>query len=326
MVANDGVFFTTNGNIAGIPSGPNNRVLLGQFTTDGDFSFDVNLNVFDEGDNGAGNLQYLAFSDLSCSTLVGTMVDGTALGLVYPAPPSGPANDLCANAIALTMNDPAVTGDLTEATPDGADGSCHFGGDPTDNNIWYSFVAAGGTTRIQTTLGTNGDTQMTVFDACGGTEVACNDDDEFPGLQAGLSADCSVFIPGNTYLVSVDGYEGDLGDFTIEVTNDLDGCTDMTAANYDACATNDDGSCIPTLANDDCANAIALVMNDPAIDASNIGATIDGAAPSCSSFSADVWFSFVAAGGTTTIETDVSSVGTTITDTRYGCLRCMRWY
>jgi len=453
MVANDGVFFTTNGNVAGMPVGPNNRVLLGQFTTDGDFSFDVNLNIFDEGDNTTGNLQYLASSDLSCSTLVGTMIDGSSLGLVYPAPVTGctqttnysycydnnssdsftwveaeagegvtitwnsgsmegccddvtiydgadntapilgtisgdltgqtftstgafltievdsdgsvscggdssqlawdydvdcgdllgctdagaanfnaeadiddgscafaPANDDCANAIALVMNDPAVTGDNTNATADGAAGSCHFLGDASDNDVWYSFVAAGGVTRIQTTLGTNPDTQITIFDACGGTEVACNDDDEEAvvfTLEAGLSADCSVLTSGSTYYIAVDGFQGEAGTFDIQVTNDLDGCTDPLAPNYNACATVDDGSCLATLTNDNCADAIALTLNDPAIIASNIGASNDGGDPSCyfgTSGAGDVWYSFVADGGDIVVSTstDDGSISDTV--------------
>lgn len=445
----DGVFFNTLGNLAGVPIGPNNRVLLGQFTTDGDFSFDINLNIFDESDNAAGNLQYVSSADLACNPLAGTMFDGTALGTVFPAPvvacattnnyvgycydddaadaftwvesevgqgititwnagsmegccdevivydgadnlapvlgvisgdltgqtfsstganltfevtsdgsvscasgfftpfdytvecgdllgctdiaapnfnadadvddgscASSPANDDCIDAIALVMNDPAVTGDNTFATADGIAGACHFGLDPTDNDVWYNFVAAGGQTRIQLTSGGNTDTQITIFDACGGAEVACNDDDEFTGLQSGLTLDCTEITSGNTYWIAVDGYEGEAGTFDIQVTNDLDGCTDPLAANYNVCAIVDDGSCVAGLPNDNCADAIALTLNDPAIIASNIGSSNDGGYPFCyfgNPDAGDVWYSFVADGGDIVVTT--SSDDGSITDT-----------
>ena len=371
--AQDGSWFVLNGDPGGVPTGPNNRVLLGQFTTDGDFSYTININIFDDGDNVNGNLQYIASSDLACTTLSGTMIDGSALGLIFPAPAacdntadldycydsnelttfvytasqpgeqvsiavdggtfeggfdvftiydgtdntgailfsgdgdvtgvtatsttgaltveidsdssnscaSGdqtaldatitcgdlngctdgaaanfnadaviddgscvfpPANDDCSGAIAIAINDPATFVDVTGASAQGPDASCHFLGDPTDNDLWYSFVAAGGTTVITSTAGTVTDAQFAIYDACGGNEVACNDDTN--GLMPEITADCTVLIPGTTYYLQVDTYEGEQGDLTIQITNSgLDGCTDATAVNFDACAQNDDGSC-----------------------------------------------------------------------------------
>ncbi|MEO0404601.1 MAG: hypothetical protein AAF193_06995, partial [Bacteroidota bacterium] len=85
----DGAWFTVNGNSAGIPTGPDNRVLLGQFTTDGAFGYKINLNIFDGGDDISGNLQYVASSDLDCGSLSGQMIDGSALGLIGGAAPCG---------------------------------------------------------------------------------------------------------------------------------------------------------------------------------------------------------------------------------------------
>ena len=157
---------------------------------------------------------------------------------------------------------------------------------------------------------------MAVYDACGGTEVDCDDDDGNGNFSL-ITGDCLTFIPGNTYFVQVFEFAGGTEDtFSISVSNSVDGCTDIAAPNYDACATNDDGSCIAVLANDACVDAIGLTLNDPAITASNIGATNDGGDPSCyfgTSGAGDVWFSFVADGGDITVST--STDDGSVTDT-----------
>lgn len=138
----DGTIFTTNGSVNGLPSGPNNRVLLGQFTTDGNFSFDINLQVFDGGD-GNQNLVYISSGDVNCFfdsanpfPLMPTVIDGSALGLIYDAVPGcteisatnyDPAatveNGTCEYAIAGCTDPSAINYDAS-ATSD--DGSCFY--------------------------------------------------------------------------------------------------------------------------------------------------------------------------------------------------------
>ena len=358
VLGTDGAIFATNGNPNALPTGPNNRVLLGQFTTTGDLSFNINVNVFDGGDGVGGNLQYIAYDvDNTNCPVPGTAIDGQDLGLIFPSAvvdgctdvtacnydsaatnddgsceftscagctdatatnydPTAtiddgsciipPANDDCANAIAIVVNDPAISGDNTNSTADGASPACWWGsGVATD--IWYSFDYTGGSVTIETfENGGMDDTQIAVYDACGGNELGCNDDVGFPNLMSILTLDCTTLTAGNTYFLQVNGYNGQEGSFDISITGSADGCTDPAALNYDACAVNDDGSCISAVTNDDCANATPLTINDPATTSSNSGASPDGLSGSCwtdGGVENDVWFSFVAAGGTTTIET-----------------------
>jgi hypothetical protein len=87
------------------------------------------------------------------------------------------------------------------------------------------------------------DTQLVLYDACGGNEIAC-DDDGGSDSHARLELGCDILIPGNTYYLQVDGYAGATGNFILHIDlEDVNGCTNLSAANYNACATVDDGSC-----------------------------------------------------------------------------------
>jgi hypothetical protein len=164
------------------------------------------------------------------------------------------ADDECAGAVGVAIGVASLV-DNTCATagPDAL--PCSFGGDATQNDVWVSFVApASGNVVIETSADgsfTLTDTQIGLYDACGGTQLGCDDD-------SGVSLFSLITIPacdltaGATYYVQIDGYNGDAGtcNITVSVT-DLPGCTDPAAANYNVCATIDDGSCIyalPTLA------------------------------------------------------------------------------
>jgi hypothetical protein len=46
----DGAWFCLPTSVACLPTGPNNRILLGQFTTSGVLSFDLNVQAFLGGD------------------------------------------------------------------------------------------------------------------------------------------------------------------------------------------------------------------------------------------------------------------------------------
>jgi len=76
-----------------------------------------------------------------------------------------------------------------------------------------------------------------------------------------------------------------------------EGCTDPAATNYNACATTDDGTCLVPTANDDCANAIPLLIEAtgdcPANEfyVNNISNTMD-IIPSCGTPLADLYYTF----------------------------------
>ena len=93
--------------------------------------------------------------------------------------PVPPANDLCADAILLMVNDTAdcptnaVMGDNTNATQDAGDPSCDMTmGQYLD--VWYTFNSGADTLCIVSfDAGTMGDHGLVILDACGGNELAC---------------------------------------------------------------------------------------------------------------------------------------------------------
>lgn len=102
-----GLFFTVNESPAGLPTGPLNRVLLGQFTTDGEISYQLNLQVFDGGDSENGSLIYLGYEETDCSTFISDAIDGRALGLIYPF-------DGCLDETACNYNPEYLESDPTD--------------------------------------------------------------------------------------------------------------------------------------------------------------------------------------------------------------------
>ena len=146
-----------------------------------------------------------------------------------------PANDACDAAIALDVNDGAQNGPFTNAGATGADGdvpacfgdSLPDGTNTYDNSVWFTFEGTGETITLTTSIACavgepNIDTQLAVFDACGGAEVACNDDiDE--AAEDYLSSVTVETMAGMTYVVVVDGFfynsleDGYAGEFCIDV-------------------------------------------------------------------------------------------------------------
>ncbi|MFO0839494.1 MAG: lamin tail domain-containing protein [Phycisphaerae bacterium] len=90
---------------------------------------------------------------------------------------SAPANDNCASAtvIAGAGNGPSgVTGTNQFATLDGAATGC---GTPVGKDVWYAFQpTTSGFFDVFTCLNSTQDTVLEIYDACGGSVVACNDD------------------------------------------------------------------------------------------------------------------------------------------------------
>ena len=152
-----------------------------------------------------------------------------------------PANDICANAIAVTVNGGYISCNNSNTVTNAANPSC--GGTTAIKDIWYSFVYTGGTVVVETQLGTNTDTRIAVYTACGGTQIACNDD--FGGTyRSSLTFNCTQLTVGNTYYIQAGGYNAVIGAFTLQVSaSGILGCTDPQATNYLACATQNNGTC-----------------------------------------------------------------------------------
>jgi len=180
---------------------------------------------------------------------------GTGMLATSVAPPLQPGEQ-CTNAVALAV--PSTTPfDTTLAVNEGVTNSCAV---PAPTDIWYSFTTdpVGGT-HIITTCASGYDTRLTLWDACGGTEIGCNDDD--CGFQSTITA-CNL-TPNTTYLLQVGGFQA----ATVGT-----GILDISAAG------------VPVPANDECANATVLpdgAVVSLAVDTT--GSCNSGPQPSCAS-------------------------------------------
>lgn len=151
-----------------------------------------------------------------------------------------PTGDTCSDAVAVVVDGPTINATNSNTCLDGPDPICGGAG---IRDTWFSFVYNGGEISIAANLGTLGDTRLALYDGCGGTLVACNDDSG--GLNSLIEVGCDVLNLGQTYYIQAGGWTNLSGDFTIDVTSAASplGCTDTGACNYDPAALCDDGSC-----------------------------------------------------------------------------------
>ncbi|MDR2238475.1 MAG: T9SS type A sorting domain-containing protein [Chryseobacterium sp.] len=218
-----------------------------------------------------------------------------------------PANDDCANAVALTVNSDlncAVkgSGNTLGATSVASSGTCT--GVTADDDVWYSFVATSSShvVRISNVVSTGTSTTTDMYfqvlsGTCGAfTSLRCSDPDV--NLISGLT-------PGETYYIKVFTYEQGGG----------------YAASFDICV----GTLPPPPANDDCANATSLTVNpDLSCGVVTSGTTLsatNSSVPvgSCSGTpDDDVWYSFTATAASHTIWLkNVTAVGTSTSTSLY---------
>ncbi len=137
--------------------------------------------------------------------------DTITIEFIPPPPP--PANDNCGDAIAVGLG--TVSGNTAAATTDGT-ASCTTSG----KDVWYSFTAPyAGDFKIDTCASSGFDSVLSLFDTCGGTEIACNDDAtcSFSGLRSTIQR---TFADGETVLVRVAGFGSSpaSGAFSLNVT------------------------------------------------------------------------------------------------------------
>lgn len=123
---------------------------------------------------------------------------------------SPPANDDCANAVGLSLDVPYVGSTL------GATGSQASSCGNTDNlDVWHTFTSIVDGNYTISLCGSAFDTTLAVYNACEGTELACNDD--FCSRQSQLNIYLNA---GQTILIRVAGYRSAMGDYTIVVSSD----------------------------------------------------------------------------------------------------------
>ena len=211
-----------------------------------------------------------------------------------------PANDACAAAIVIAVDagdcaDGVTNGDNIDATPDTEVGSCFAGG---SNGVWFSFVApASGFVDVTTdfTGGTSNDTEVAIFDGCGGAEIACDQDGgtvvNFNSVITGAEV-----TAGDTYFIQVSGWNGTEGTF----------CLAVNSADPPPAAP----------ANDLCAGAIPLTVGGENVCTFSVGTNVSATdsgelpAPSCASYAGgDVWFTVTVPATGDTLTVDLGNAG-----------------
>ncbi len=181
-----------------------------------------------------------------------------------------PSPDDCTNPFA-TGEGMGILVDTTSATPDMTPPvSCSF----TSPDVWIAYTAScSGVATIETTTGPGDDTVLEVLSGCGGTIVACDDD----GGTGFLSLVTFPVSAGTTYLVRVQGWDGDSGVIALNIT------------------------CMAPLTNDDCGGADVLSGSgfgvfSTTVDTSNASTgSIPAPTIPCTdsgAFINDVWLSF----------------------------------
>jgi hypothetical protein len=162
-------------------------------------------------------------------------------------------NDLCADAIQL--EEWMLIDNTNTPNNEGIFGECwNFGsGEGEQSSLWFTFTTPSEPAEIHIqawsdSSNTLTDTQFGLFEECGGEMIYC-DGNGGEGLFSAFHFACGELNPDATYILMVDGWNGDAGTcyLSYEVTQPCDsnvyGCTDPGALNYNPDATVDDGSC-----------------------------------------------------------------------------------
>jgi hypothetical protein len=231
-----------------------------------------------------------------------------------------PANDNCADAVAVGSLPVSVMGSNVDATDDIPTGfACGVSSGP-HKNIWYTVVGTGETITVSTcNTGTdngsgNFDTRLSVFcnDCSDRICVVGNDDScSSGGAYRSTVSFCSEL--GRTYLVTVGGYSP----ATVPGTIQLDVSSSGTAcSNPSSCQ---------RPANDTCAGATPVGTLPASVVGNNGGALNNTPSPPCgftSTMHKDLWYSVVGNGSTLTVST--CNAGSIVSDTKVSvfCADC----
>ena len=270
-----GAWYALNGDANGV-AGDELKVLLGQFTTDGDLSGQLYCQVFINGE-GANEYRETFFigGAPGCTDETACNFDAAATGddgsCTYPSADNLDCDGNCLNDADGdgTCDEDEVPG-CTDAT------ACNFDAAATDDDASCTFPATDNLDCDGNCLNdADGDGTCDEDEVAGCTDAtACNfdaaatDDDASCTFPAADNLDCD----GNC-LNDADG------DGTCD-EDEVAGCTDATACNFDAAATDDDASCTyPSADNLDCdGNCLNDADGDGTCDEDEISGCTDAAA------------------------------------------------
>lgn len=167
-------------------------------------------------------------------------------------------NDECENAINLECGDIFIGETLTDTDS---------GSNPS-NDEWFSFTGDGAPqiVTLSTCNTADFDTLLRVFDACGGNEIATNDD---AAGCAGFTSELTFVSDGvSEYLIMVEGFGTAAGNFELSVT------------------------CADPLPGDFCDDALPIACGETVIG-NTVGYTVDDSEECGTSITAPgVWYTF----------------------------------
>lgn len=200
-----------------------------------------------------------------------------------------PSNNLCSNAISLTVNNNPTCTTSSSGTTVGATQSLAAvsGYGTADDDVWYTFVASSSNHTITVTPGTLVNAVVQVFSGNCSAITSIGVVDATSGSNSEVVA-CTGLSVGVTYYVRVyaKANGSNQGTFTICVTSPP--------------------------SNDEVSGAINLIVNDPFITGTNIASTSSTTAPTPigpSYAGQDVWFKVtVPTNGIIQIDTDSGSL------------------
>ena len=282
------MFVTNDAGTTNIVSGADQRILIGQFTTDGVLSGVVNVQMFTEGIVDPADRLALPFDGVGLHTEVGDVVCGCMdeMACNYDATVTHDDGS-CEYESCLGCTDDTACNFNENATLD--DGSCTY-------PEFGCFDCEGNCLSDQ-----DGDGVCDCVEFPGCTDpVACNydpiyTDDAGNCFYAEEFYDCD----GNC-LMDTDG------DGTCDELEVL-GCTDEEFCNYNPEATEDDGSCgQEDQANDYCEGALTLTCGESLLVNNEACATVDEVETCAGAFdspTAGLWFSFIGTGLDVTVST-----------------------
>jgi len=124
--------------------------------------------------------------------------------------PPPPSNDNCQDSITLQLNVP-----YTGSTVNASGSTVSTCSDEDNLDVWFSFTPMESSNYEIDLCESQFDTTLSVYDLCGGTELACNDDSCQEQSQLNIYLEA-----GSTYLIRVAGYRGAIGSYTIVVEID----------------------------------------------------------------------------------------------------------
>lgn len=176
--------------------------------------------------------------------------------------PSTPTNDLCANAIPLTLNSSCLSGNNFDATFDGPTPSLN---ENSRADIWYQFTASNAGDFIIETQADFADVITVYGGTCNNfTEIASNDKGQVLELT-GLTNNATYFVQVSGFFATVEG---------------------------NVCMTVSEDFSTPPI-NDLCNTAQNVSVGGSCLLRTNSSNTFSGPAPSCEIFpAANIWFQF----------------------------------